>query len=129
MPTEQRKIYFPLFLAKAQKRILLYTATYDIACQCVLVPGCKDYAFGLREAADYIEKAQTLDVAPVRHGRWVRCKGKSTLWHCSEFGERIVYNPTRKTYNICKKNVAEVNQFCRACGKKMDAGQEDENDG
>lgn len=41
----------------------------------------------------------------------------------------IVYNPTRKTYNVRKKNVAEVNQFCRACGAKMDAGQEGENDG
>lgn len=71
----------------------------------------------------------TLDVVPVRHGRWVRCKGKSTLWHCSECGERIIYNPTRKTYNIRKKNVAEVNKFCRACGAKMDAGQEDENNG
>lgn len=107
----------------------LYTATYDMACQCILVPRCEDYAFGLREAADYIEKAQTLDVAPVRHGRWVRCKGKSTLWHCSECGERIIYNSTRKTYNIRKKNVAEVNKFCRACGAKMDAGQEGENNG
>lgn len=80
------------------------------------------------EIARYLDTCPTLDVAPVRHGRWVRCKGKSTLWHCSECGERIVYNSTRKTYNVRKKNVAEVNQFCRACGAKMDAGQEDDDD-
>lgn len=86
--------------------------------------GCEDCQF-----ERFLSFAPTLDVAPVRHGRWVRCKGKSTLWHCSECGERIVYNPTRKTYNVCKKNVAEVNQFCRACGAKMDAVQEGENNG
>lgn len=107
----------------------VFKAAYDMACQSVLIPGCEDYAHGLREAANYIENAPTLDVAPVRHGRWVRCKGKSTLWHCSECGERIVYNSTRKTYNVRKKNVAEVNQFCRACGAKMDAGQEDDSHG
>lgn len=83
-------------------------------------------AMGLASIKTIIDIAPTLDVAPVRHGRWVRCKGKSTLWHCSECGERIVYNSTRKTYNVRKKNVAEVNQFCRACGAKMDAGQEDD---
>lgn len=81
-------------------------------------------AMGLASIKTIIDIAPTLDVAPARHGRWVRCKGKSTLWHCSECGERIVYNPTRKTYNICKKSVSEVNKFCRACGAKMDAGQE-----
>lgn len=86
-------------------------------------------AMGLASIKTIIDIAPTLDVAPVRHGRWVRCKGKSTLWHCSECGERIVYNPTRKTYNVRKKNVAEVNQFCRACGAKMDAGQEDDSHG
>lgn len=59
------------------------------------------------------------DVVEVKHGRWVHCNGKSTIWYCSECGEKIMYNPTRKTYNIEKKPVHEVNKHCRNCGADM----------
>ena len=98
----------------------LYTATYDMACQCVLVPGCEDYAFGLREAADYIEKAQTLDVAPVRHGKWVLVgadkRGRGGIWVC-------------RGRDGCGRSYPYKCNYCPNCGAKMDAGQEGENDG
>ena len=44
---------------------------------------------------DLIDKCPTIDAEPVRHGRWIRCKGKSNLWYCSECGEKILYNPNK----------------------------------
>lgn len=67
-----------------------------------------------------IMKTPAVDAEPVRHGRWIHCKGKSNLWYCSECGEKIIYNPTRKTYRPNKKPVHEVNKRCRNCGAKMD---------
>ena len=57
---------------------------------------------------------------PVRHGRWIHCEGKSNLWYCSECGEKIIYNPTRRTYRPKKKPVYEVNKRCRNCGARME---------
>ena len=61
----------------------------------------------------------------VVHGRWIHCQGKSNLWYCSECGEKILYNPTRRTYNIEKRPVHEVNKYCRGCGAIMDGGNGD----
>lgn len=69
----------------------VFKAVYDMACQSVLIPGCEDYAHGLREAANYIENAPTLDVVPVIRCR--ECKHKSqgisdkmrtwcSMWQC-----------------------------------------------
>lgn len=66
------------------------------------------------------------DVAPVVHGEWVHCNGTINLWYCSECGEKILYNPTRRTYNIRKRPVYEVNKYCRGCGAKMDGGRRSE---
>lgn len=72
-----------------------------------------------------IREAPTVDAVEVVHGRWIHCKGKSNLWYCSVCGEKILYNPTRRTYNIEKRPVHEVNKHCRNCGAKMDGGNED----
>lgn len=81
----------------------------------------------LERMAEELERANTeKDAAPVVHGRWIHCAGKSNLWHCSECGGRIMYNQTRKTYNIKKLPVSEANKFCKHCGAKMDA---EENEG
>lgn len=62
----------------------------------------------------------TVDAVPVKHGRWIHCKGKSSIWYCSVCGEKIIYNPTRKTYKPDKKPVWEINKCCRNCGARMD---------
>lgn len=80
---------------------------------------------GLRIAAADIRHQPTVDAVPVVHGRWIHCQGKSNLWYCSECGEKILYNPTRRTYNIEKRPVHEVNKYCRGCGAKMDGVNED----
>lgn len=57
--------------------------------------------------ADYIymiEDMPTVNVAPVRHGRWKRC-GKN-LGECSECGEIVSVR----------------NNYCPNCGAKMDGG-------
>ena len=100
----------------------VFKAAFDMACQSVLIPGCEDYAHGLREDANYIENAPTLDVAPaveaepVRHGRWEKggyaCG--ETEWKCSVCGET-------EWRTSCSRM-----KFCMFCGAKMDAGQEDD---
>jgi hypothetical protein len=64
----------------------------------------------------------TIDAEPVRHGRWVKCQGKSNIWYCSECGEKINYKQNRRTYNIPKVAVWEKNKRCRNCSAKMDGG-------
>lgn len=63
---------------------------------------------------------------PRGEAHWVHCNGKSNLWYCSVCGEKIIYNPTRKTYKPDKKPVWEINKYCRNCGALMKAGGEDE---
>lgn len=77
---------------------------------------------------DYHERCMELvtqrNIAQMRkHGRWIRSKGKSGLWYCSECGSIIIYKQ-RKTYNIPQIPVEEKNKFCRCCGAKMDGGTE-----
>ena len=74
-------------------------------------------------AENLIRRIPAVDAEPVRNGHWIHCKGKSNLWYCSECGEKIMYNPTRKTYGPNKKAVYEVNMRCRRCGAKMDLGE------
>ena len=76
-----------------------------------------------REMLDEIESLPAVDAAPVVHGRWIHCAGKSNVWHCSECGGRIMYNQTRKTYNIKKPPVSEANKICKHCGARMDKGE------
>lgn len=72
-----------------------------------------DYNSGWNDACDYIqEKLELLpaaDVAPVKHGRWVR---KGANWYCTECnrGYRI----------ICGAPAAVTFEFCPNCGCKMD---------
>ena len=91
----------------------VFKAAYDMACQSVLIPGCEDYAHGLREAANYIENAPTLDVVPVIRCR--ECKHKSqgisdkmrtwcTMWQCW---------------------ILQGDGYCHMAAK-IDAGQEDD---
>ena len=71
------------------------------------------------EACSAIYNIRAVDAEPVRHGWWIHCKGKSNLWYCSECGEKIIYNPTRKTYTPQKLPVHEINKYCRCCGARM----------
>ena len=62
---------------------------------------------------------------PVVHAHWIHCKGKTNLWYCSNCGAQIRYNQKRRTYNINKLPVHEINKCCRACGAHMDGDPHD----
>lgn len=62
--------------------------------------------FGLKLASKYIEKAQTIKVQPVKHGRWMY------PFYCSECGFTPYYS-SDLTYN-----------FCPNCGVRMDGDSE-----
>lgn len=74
----------------------------------------------IRDVKLLISVMPTVEAAPVVHGQWIHCKGKSNIWYCSVCGEKIIYNPTRKTYKPDKKPVWETNKCCRNCGARMD---------
>lgn len=56
----------------------------------------------------YIQKAPTLDYAPVRHGEWVQ-------------GEWATY-PEGYVCNRCSTGYAIPYNYCPSCGAKMDGG-------
>lgn len=79
----------------------------------------------IRDVKALISVMPGVDAVPVVHGRWIHCKGKSSIWYCSVCGDKIIYNPTRKTYKPSKKTVSEINKYCRNCGAKMDLEEQD----
>ena len=91
----------------------VFKAAYDMACQSVLIPGCEDYAHGLREAANYIENAPTLDVVPV-----IRCR------ECKHKSQGI--SDKRRTWcSMWQCWILQGDGYCHMAAK-MDAGQEDD---
>lgn len=91
----------------------VFKAAYDMACQSVLIPGCEDYAHGLREAANYIENAPTLDVVPVIRCR--ECKHKS----------QGISDKMRTWCSMWQCWILQGDGYCHMAAK-MDAGQEED---
>ena len=91
----------------------VFKAAYDMACQSVLIPGCEDYAHGLREAANYIENAPTLDVVPVIRCR--ECKHKS----------QGISDKMRTWCSMWQWWILQGDGYCHMAAK-MDAVQEDD---
>lgn len=83
--------------------------------------GAKSHIRAYARCVNALELAPAVEAEPIRHGRWIRGKGKQNVWYCSECGERIVYNPDRRTYKPAKKPVHEVNRRCRCCGAHMES--------
>lgn len=83
----------------------------------------RDCASDLELLRDYIENSEL-----VKHGRWIRAEAKgypvkrSSIWYCSECGEKIKYNDTLGRYQKTKKTVSQVNPRCRKCDALMDGG-------
>lgn len=65
-----------------------------------------------------IKNAPTIDVEPVRHGKWIKQKNEGTDdptiygWECSVCGEGVVW---RSDDDI------NLEKFCYNCGAKMDS--------
>ena len=91
----------------------VFKAVYDMACQSVLIPGSEDYAHGLREAANYIENAPTLDVVPVIRCR--ECKHKS----------QGISDKMRTWCSMWQCWILQGDGYCHMAAK-IDAGQEDD---
>lgn len=67
-----------------------------------------DYYDALIDAEDVIDDLPSADVAPVRHGHWIKndphCDGLAFLWNCSK----------------CGAESEEGYRYCPACGARMD---------
>ena len=73
----------------------------------------------LFQAADAIMDCKSEDVAPVRHGRWIKenSRKKSYLWICSN---------CRKIAYFCSGDGKCAYQYCPNCGADMSKEDEDE---
>lgn len=73
-------------------------------------------AMGLASIKTIIDIAPTLDVAPVRHGKWVLVgadnRGRGGIWVC-------------RGRDGCGNSYPYKCDYCPNCGAKMDAGQEE----
>ena len=69
------------------------------------------------EIVRYLDTCPTLDVAPVRHGKWVLVgadkRGRGGIWVC-------------RGRDGCGNSYPHKCDYCPNCGAKMDAGQEDD---
>lgn len=76
------------------------------------------WAKGL-EPSQYLEIISAADVAPVRHGRWIKenSRKKSYLWICSN---------CRKIAYFCSGDGKCAYQYCPNCGADMSKEDEDE---
>lgn len=72
-------------------------------------------------AEDWLSGAQSADVAPVRHGRWIEKRGVSGVLgmlvsiRCSVCGCEPVFDSSEHLYN-----------YCPNCGAKMDEEETNE---
>ena len=65
---------------------------------------------------DALQTIPTADVAPVRHGYWVKEKRDVLIhWHCSA---------CKECFYLDKPNA----EYCPHCGAKMDLKENEEND-
>lgn len=67
---------------------------------------------------EFIDNAPTIDVEPVRHGRWIQNKTLPAYHRCSICGV------THKMQVSCNKYV--MLYYCPRCGAKMDALRNDD---
>ena len=75
--------------------------------------GCGDYplyCLAINDCMNVLNEMPAADVAPVRHGRWVKEKSDVLIhWHCSV---------CEKCYFLEEPNA----DYCPHCGAKMDGG-------
>ena len=63
-----------------------------------------------------IDEAQTADVEPVKHGKWIKNDGRHG-WHCSACGEDDLY---AFAWNSDKGENELQDRYCPNCGTRMD---------
>ena len=76
--------------------------------------GNKHFINGIESVLEYAENLPAADVAPVRHGHWVKEKPDVLIhWHCSV---------CKNCYYLEEPNA----NYCPNCGAKMDGGEEND---
>lgn len=63
----------------------------------------------------FIDKLPTIEIEPVKHGRWI--PQGDDLWLCSNCKENIIYS-------MHKSDRTEKQRYCCRCGARMDGDSE-----
>ena len=66
-----------------------------------------------------VSGAPAVDVAPIRHGHWIRVS-LIGVFKCSECGSQITVTDSKFAKEVCL--------WCLHCGARMDGGDDDETD-
>lgn len=77
---------------------------------------CSKYGHDLREMLDELEGLPTVEVAPMRHGRWIN---NTFCSECKRF-------PVDVSVPISNQELTKYFSRCPHCGAQMDGGADDE---
>ena len=79
-----------------------------------------------KRAIKKIPKGIIVDVAPVRHGRWMKAKNKKDYWGFDSDGDFGCWSDYPVLCSSCKYDATENStgetNYCPNCGAKMDGG-------
>lgn len=82
--------------------------------------------YSREDAADCIRYMDTADVAPVRHGRWMKAKNKKDYWGFDSDGDFGCWSDYPVLCSSCKYDATENStgetNYCPNCGAIMDGG-------
>lgn len=82
---------------------------------------CYSYDPEVSRICELINDAPTLDVEPVRHGRWIKSKAGGVL--CSEC---YSYAPNVEKGAFTTRRIEqEKSAYCPYCGARMDGGNDE----
>lgn len=74
----------------------------------------------------FIKNRPATDVAPVRHGRWMKAKNKKDYWGFDSDGDFGCWSDYPVLCSSCKYDVTENStgetNYCPNCGAKMNGG-------
>ena len=73
-----------------------------------------------------VARQKAADVAPVRHGRWMKAKNKKDYWGFDSDGDFGCWSDYPVLCSSCKYDATENStgetNYCPNCGAKMDGG-------
>lgn len=81
-----------------------------------------------QDIQDFLDNIPTVDVTPVRHGRWIGCNGEIVDWDENNPGcpRHSCFCSICKSWLTASDEFPVIAYFCPNCGAKMDGGADND---
>ena len=81
-----------------------------------------------QDIQDFLDNIPTVDVAPVRHGRWIGCNGEIVDWDENNPGcpRHSCFCSICKSWLTASDEFPVIAYFCPNCGAKMNRGADND---